>query len=244
MFILKKIFTFLILPPGIIIILFLSLFFFNNRKRYISGVSLLSALVIYLLSIEPIKDLLLSYLEGKYKKLESVNGDVIVVLGGGSYNTGVLTEDSFKRILTGFVLQRRLNVPIILSGGSAISVLPESEIMKNVLIELGVDKSKIYTDVNSRDTLGNAFFTKKICRERNFNKVILVTSAYHMPRSVLTFRSAGIDVIPYPTDFKMDKRYNLYSYFPKMNVLQDSTKAIREYIGLAGYYLHLKLFSK
>ncbi|MEJ5173392.1 MAG: YdcF family protein, partial [Hydrogenothermaceae bacterium] len=127
---------------------------------------------------------------------------------------------------------------------NALNIFPtgSSEVMKNVLIELGVDRSSIFTDVYSRDTLGNAHFTKKICDQKGFKSIILITSAYHMPRSVLTFKEAGLTVIPYPTDFKMDKRYTIYSYFPKMNVLQDSTKAIREYIGLVGYYIHLKLF--
>ncbi len=202
-------------------------------------ISLMSGLVVYFLSIEPVKDFLLRPLETKYSRPSNVNGDVIVVLGGGSYNTGILIEDSIKRVLAGFVLHKKLNVPIILSGGSAISNLPESESMKEVLTELGIDKKYIFTDVNSRDTFDNAIFTKKLCEKYNFKKVILVTSAYHMPRAVYTFKKAGLDVIPYPTDFKMDKRYTIYSYFPKMNVLQDSTKAIREYIGLTFYYIKL-----
>lgn len=240
MFFLKKILTFLLLPPGIFIVLFALIYFLRKRQKAITIISLSSALVVYLLSIEPIKDTLLSPLEEMYKKPENIQADVIVVLGGGSYNTGVLTDDSLKRLLTGFVLQKKLNIPIILSGGSAITNLPESEVMKKVLIELGVDRSKIFTDVSSRDTIGNAFFTKKICEANGFKKILLVTSAYHMPRSVLTFEKIGLEIIPYPTDFKMDKRYNMYSYFPKMNVLQDSTKAIREYIGFIGYYLHFK----
>lgn len=242
MFFLKKLITFFILPPGVFVVLLITIFFLRKRYKLISAISITSALFIYLISIEPVKDFLLSPLEERYPKKREVQGDVIVVLGGGSYNTGVLTEDSLKRLLTGFVLQKRLNVPIILSGGSAITNLPESEVMKNVLIELGVDRSSIFTDVYSRDTLGNAYFTKKICNQKGFKKIILITSAYHMPRSVLTFKEAGLDVIPYPTDFKMDKKYTVYSYFPKMNVLQDSTKVIREYIGLVGYYIHFKLF--
>ncbi|MCX7738345.1 MAG: YdcF family protein [Hydrogenothermaceae bacterium] len=242
MFFLKKLITFMILPPGIFVILFLSIAFLRKKMRLASVISVASAVSIYLLSIEPIKDLLLSPLEEKYKRPKQLTGDVIVVLGGGSYNTGVLTDDSLKRLLTGFILQKQLNIPIILSGGSAIINLPESEVMKSVLIELGVDRSQIFTDVSSRDTLGNAFFTKKICQSKGFRRVILVTSAYHMPRSILTFKQAGIEVIPYSTDFKMDKRYTFYSYLPKMNVLQDSTKVLREYIGLVSYYFHFKLF--
>lgn len=243
MFFLKKLITFFILPPGVFVVVFFLIAILRRKQKVILTLSLSCGIIIYLLSIEPVKDFLLSPLEEKYKRPATVEGDVIVVLGGGSYNTGVLTDDSLKRLLTGFVLQKRLNIPIILSGGSAITSLPESEVMKTVLIELGVDKSKIYTDKNSRDTIGNAVFTRKMCETNRFRKVILVTSAYHMPRSVLSFKQVGLDVIPYPTDFKMDKKYNIYSFFPKMNVLQDSTKAIREYIGFLSYYIHFKLFS-
>lgn len=239
MFFIKKLITFFIIPPGIFVALFLLLAFLGRKDRKIFIISLISGLTVYVLSIEPVKDFLLKPLETKYPRCSNINGDVIVILGGGSYNTGVLTDDSFKRVLAGFVLHKKLNVPIILSGGSAITNLPESESMKEILTELGIDKKYIFTDVNSRDTFDNAVFTKKICEKYNFKKAILITSAYHMPRAVYTFKKAGLDVIPYPTDFKMDKKYTLYSYFPKMNVLQDSTKAIREYIGLAYYYIKL-----
>lgn len=237
MFFLKKLITFFILPPGLFVVIFAVIAYLGRKDRKIFTISFLSGFFIYLLSIEPVKDTLLKPLESKYPVAKELNGDVIVVLGGGSYNTGILTEDSLKRVLTGFVLHKKLNLPIILSGGSAITNLPEAEVMKNVLNELGVEKSMIYTDVNSRDTLGNAFFVKKICEKNGFKKIILVTSAYHMPRSVMVFQRVGLDVIPYPTDFKMDKKYTIYSYFPKMNVLQDSTKAIREYVGLLAYQL-------
>ena len=238
MFFLKKLITFFILPPGIFIVIFFVISYIGRKNKKIFVLSFLSGFFVYLLSIEPVKDFLLKPLETKYSQPKEVYGDVIVVLGGGSYNTGILTEDSLKRILTGFILHRKLNIPIILSGGSAITNLPEAEAMKGILNELGVDKSKIFTDVNSRDTFQNAFFTKKICEKYGFKKIILVTSAYHMPRSVMVFEKAGLQVIPYPTDFKMDKKYTIYSYFPKMNVLQDSTKSIREYFGILAYKLN------
>ncbi len=237
MFFIKKLITFFIIPPGLFVLIFLITAYFSRNNKRVLTISLASTISIYLISIEPVKDFLLKPLETKFQQPKNISGDVIVVLGGGSYNTGILTEDSLKRVLAGFVLHKRLNLPIILSGGSAITNLPESEAMKSLLTELGIDKKMIFTDVQSRDTLENAFFTKKICEKYRYKTVILVTSAYHMPRSYMTFKQAGLGVIPYPTDFKMDKKYTVYSYFPKMSVLQDSTKAIREYIGLFAYYL-------
>lgn len=106
MFFLKKIITFFLLPPGIFVILFLLISFFRKKEKIILSIALSSSAVIYLLSIEPVKDIILSPLEERYKKPKNVEADVIVVLGGGSYNTGVLTDDSLKRLLTGFVLQK------------------------------------------------------------------------------------------------------------------------------------------
>jgi len=56
-----------------------------------------------------------------------------------------------------------------------------------------------------------------------------------MPRAMETFKSVGLDVLPYPTDFKQDKKYTLYSFIPRMSVLNDSYKALREHLGLLAY---------
>jgi uncharacterized SAM-binding protein YcdF (DUF218 family) len=167
--------------------------------------------------------------------LPKPEGDAIVILGGGAYNTGILKEDSTKRLLTGFVLHKQTDLPIILSGGASIGALPEAEVMKELLLTLGVNKGKIYTDVNSKDTEENAQEVKKLCGRLRCKRIVLVSSAYHMKRAVLTFQKAGLDVVPYPTDFKRDMRYNLYSLLPKMGVFADSYKALREYLGLVWY---------
>jgi len=236
MFFLKKLIAYLILPPGLLIIAFAVLGILTKRKLA-KFIAFSFALFVYLLSIEPIKDVLYKPLEEAYPVPSKPEGDAIVILGGGAYNTGILKEDSTKRLLTGFVLHKQTNLPIILSGGASIGVLPEAEIMKGLLLTLGVDKSKIYTDVNSRDTEENAQEVKKLCERLGCKRVVLVTSAYHMRRAVLSFQKAGLEVVPYPTDFKRDMRYNLYSLLPKMGVFADSYKALREYIGLVWYSL-------
>ncbi|MCS7171262.1 MAG: YdcF family protein [Aquificaceae bacterium] len=188
-----------------------------------------------MLSVEPIKDALYKPLEEAYPVPQRIDVDAVVVLGGGSYKTGILKEDSMKRLFAGFTLHRKYSLPLILSGGASLGNLPEAEVMKQVLEELGVDRKSIITEVRSRDTYENALYVKEICRERSFKRVALVTSAYHMPRAVETFKKAGLDVVPYPTDFKRDKRYNLYSFIPRMSVLNDSYKALREHLGSLAY---------
>ena len=235
-FYIKKLITFILLPPTLFILIFLLIAFLSRRKA-VKLIAFSGALMLYLLSIEPVKDMLYRPLESSYQRVEHIEADAIVVLGGGSYKTGILKEDSMKRLLTGFLLHKRHNLPIILSGGAVLGNLPEAEVMKQVLEELGVDKGSIITESRSRDTHENAKYVKEICQQRNFKKVVLVTSAYHMPRSVSSFKKAGLDVVPYPTDFKQDKRYNVYSLVPSVGVLHDSTKAVREHLGNLAYSL-------
>jgi uncharacterized SAM-binding protein YcdF (DUF218 family) len=234
MFFLKKLITHFILPPGLLVIAFVLLGILTKRKLA-KFIAFSFALFVYLLSVEPIKDVLYKPFEEAYPVPSKPEGDAIVILGGGAYNTGILKEDSTKRLLTGFVLHKQTNLPIILSGGASIGALPEAEIMKGLLLTLGVDKGKIYTDVNSKDTEENAQEVKKLCERLRCKKIILVSSAYHMKRAVLSFQKAGLEVVPYPTDFKRDMRYNLYSLLPKMGVFADSYKALREYLGLVWY---------
>ena len=80
----------------------------------------------------------------------------------------------------------------------------------------------------------NARFTREFCEQNHFDKVILVTSAYHMPRSVLLFERAGMHVIPYPTDYKTDKDLVLdpFAFVPNIDCLYKSTVALKEYIGI------------
>jgi uncharacterized SAM-binding protein YcdF (DUF218 family) len=234
MFFLKKLITHFILPPGLLVIAFAVLGILSKRKLA-KLLAFSFALFVYLLSIEPIKDVLYKPLEEAYPVPSKPEGDAIVILGGGAYNTGILKEDSTKRLLTGFVLHKQTDLPIILLGGASIGALPEAEVMKGLLLTLGVDKGKIYTDVNSKDTEENAQEVKKLCERLRCRRVILVSSAYHMRRAVLAFQKAGLEVVPYPTDFKRDMRYNLHSLLPKMGVFADSYKALREYIGLVWY---------
>ncbi|WP_448587376.1 YdcF family protein [Thermocrinis sp.] len=235
MFFLKKLIVYVILPPGLFILVFLIIGFLSRKNKLIRFISFSSALLLYSLSIEPVKDLLYKPLETAYPTPSKPKGDAIVILGGGAYRTGILKEDSTKRLLAGFILHKQMELPLILSGGASMNTLPEAEIMRSMLLTLGVDKSKVYAEVKSRDTEENAEQVKVLCQKLKCQRVILITSAYHMKRAVLSFKKEGLEVVPYPTDFKRDLRYNLYSFLPKISVLADSYKALREYLGLLWY---------
>ena len=257
MFFIKKLVESLIFPPGIIIIAFLLIFFisfidFIKRKAeqakpagyiiFIQVISLLSAIILYLISIQPVSNMLLIPLETSYPVPPAkIIGEpsAIIVLSSGAYNKKTIDGDSFNRLFEGFKLYKKYHIPVILSGGYAISTFSVAKIMRNILLEMGVKKSYIITEDKSNDTFENALYVLKICKRRNFRRVILVTSAYHMPRAMFLFNEfkGGIKIIAFPTDFKTDKHYNIYGYIPQLGNLIISEEAMHEYIGYFYYYI-------
>ncbi len=235
MFFMKKFITSLILPPGILIIVFLLIALLEKKRKFIRYLAFISAIFVYLISIEPVKDLLLYPLEKSYRVTEILNADAIVILGGGVYSWGSFPEDASNRLFTGYILHRKTKLPLIVSGGGVEGKISDSVAMAVMLKEFGVEDKKIIEENKSRDTAQNALYVSEICKEKSFKKVILVTSAYHMKRAVKIFKQAGLEVLPYPADFKQSNHYNIYSFLPKFGNFALSSKAIREYVALMVY---------
>jgi len=232
MFFLKKLATSLILPPGFFIVIFLMIFILVKKYKLLRFISIFMAFFIYSISIEPVKDFLITPLEKPYSQPLELKGDVIVILGGGVYNSGSLKEDTVNRLLEGYMLYKKIKTPIILSGGNIEGKTGEANIMARILKELGVNEKFIIEENTSRDTSENAKYVAKICKKKDFRKIILVTSGYHMKRAVIFFKDKGFEVVPYPVDFKRDGNYTVYSFLPKFSSFVNSTKAIREYLAL------------
>ncbi|MHB8232050.1 MAG: YdcF family protein [bacterium] len=246
---LKKLIEYAIFPPGIIIIGFLAVAILAGKMKRgrlassILAVSLFFAITIYAFSIGPVKNILISPLENSYhtpKNVKALKANAIVVLGAGAYNGRTLAGDSLNRLVGGFILYRKLHIPIIFSGGYSTSTVATSIIARKILLKMGVIRSNIIIDDKSNDTEQNASDTATICKKRKFSRIILVTSAYHMARAVFLFRrtgtAAGLKIIPYPVDFKENNHYNFYSFLPNLGNLVISAEAVHEYLGYVFYY--------
>jgi len=232
MFFLKKFFTSLILPPGILIVIFLFIFVVEKKRKFVRIIAIFSALFIYFISIGPVKDLILYPLESNYTAPEKLNADAIVILGGGSYSSGFLTEDTMNRVMGGYMVYKKTKLPVIVSGGAIEENFSDSKAMAEILKEFGVEENKLIEENKSRDTSQNALYVAQICKQRDFKKIILITSAYHMKRALKNFEKTGLQVLPYPADFKRYGHYNIYSFLPNSGNFSVSSKAIKEYIAL------------
>ena len=93
---------------------------------------------------------------------------------------------------------------------------------------------------DSVDTYENATWTKKVLEARKLTgRVLLVTSAIHMPRAVAVCRKVGIEVVPCPSDFVSgaDWTYRIQSFLPEAAALTRTTDAVHEYVGRLWYWL-------
>lgn len=103
-----------------------------------------------------------------------------------------------------------------------------------MLLSLGVEEKNIISDEKSRNTAENARFAKKLCDAHGWHHPIVVTSGFHMARAIGFFTREGMDVIPYPCDYRTTDAYRLspFSFIPQSIVLFDSCLAIKEYAGM------------
>ena len=195
------------------------------------------------LSLTPVSDAMIRGLESEYGIPENVEGDVIILLGLGVCDKspdlsglGAPSDGYLTRIVTAVRLQKRLNIPIIVSGVETPKAkVVEDHIVKRFLMNLGIPADEIIIEDKSRDTFENVKFTQEICARLGFTNPILVTSAYHLKRSTMIFEKVGLEVLPFPAGFKsfQGKHYRWRAYLP--GDFLTASLAIKEYLGLVFY---------
>ena len=247
MFFFKKLITPFILPPGNFILALVAsgvlLIFLKRRKIGIFNLAL--GLLLWIFYSAPFSNYLIGGLESEFDIFPDVTGDCIILLGGGIIDRvpdfsglGTATDSMLGRIVTAARVQNRLRIPIIVSGGKMYENLSsEAQISKRFLVDLGVADGQIVIEENAGDTYENAKYTREICLRNNYQKPILITSAYHMKRALLSFRKVGLDVIPYPAGFRSKnvQRVGWFSYLPRSGSLEGTSDAIHEYLGILFY---------
>lgn len=231
-----------ILPPGIIIFFMIlyGIHLYKKGNKAYRGIALF-AILLYFCSISLTGDFAIHTLEDDYIPPSYANGDAIIMLGGGATldtpNVNVkgnLSGAAANRLLTCAELYNKLHVPVIISGGKVYEFTgDEAQICKSILINIGVKKSDIITDDKSLNTEENALNTAKILRQKGFVKPVLVTSAFHMRRSVLFFKKNNVQVIPYPCDYRVNvnKYITLDDFISNSDAMSNLSIAIKEYIG-------------
>jgi uncharacterized SAM-binding protein YcdF (DUF218 family) len=182
--------------------------------------------------------------------------DAIVLLGGATKSAfpprpAVDLSEEGDRVLYAAQLYREGKAPVVIASGGRIDWrgggLAESSDMADILVSLGVPNAAILQDSKSLNTYQNAVNVRQIMQEQGIRRVLLVTSAMHMPRSLRIFQRQGIEAIPAPTDFLITQQEinepssspqaTLLNLVPDADQLQNTTRALKEYIGTVVYHL-------
>lgn len=250
-FVLSKLAALVFLPSNLILLGICSGLALQLRARLRQTgvrISVLAAAAYACVALAPVGPAMLSALETRFPALDDcpppADQDIVgvILLGGGVdpfIRNGRLEadlNDGADRLFAAARLAHAYpSARILVSGGNAFDAdAPHSEAsaMRHLLIELGVSPSRIIIEDASRTTAENA---AGVARLTPGGAWLLVTSAFHMPRAVGTFRKAGLHVIAAPTDWRVRGSGSPLTFSAALN-LQAFDMAVREMTGLVGYW--------
>lgn len=251
-FYLSKLFWFVAQPINLIAVLVLAgvVLGLAGWRRLSIFVSFAAFLIIATGAWTSTGALLMHPLEDRFQRPDPAPAEVagIIVLGGG-FEGGVnlvrggyeLNSSGDRFVETAILARRYPNARVVVTGGNGSLMLEgegDGDTAPRLLTALGVEPGRLVLEKRSRNTYENAVFTREIVEPRSGEVWLLVTSAFHMPRSMGLFRKAGFDVVPWPADYRTAG--NEHVGLAQDNVqdsLQNLTVAIREWVGLFAYWL-------
>ena len=257
MFVLKQFLKQLILPPTAWMLLLLIVLIFWHRC-WARKLLLLSLCLIVGLHSGIIGYWLRHPLESRYPPILDTSKagryDAIVVLTSASIPAGGLIrfptvdEAMFRRLDEAWRLFRMDPKPIIVSGGHVnpfTRAQNENEIARSYLIAWGVPEDKVLGEDRSRDTFESAVEVGKLLQRKGWRRYLLVTSAMHMPRSMLAFSAKAPEPIPAPGDFSL-REWNPtpLDMAPSEAAARAIASSLHEYVGLANYYWRIYFAGK
>jgi len=217
-----------------------------GRKLVMAAVVLLA-----ICGFSPFGNWLLYPLEARFPPWDAARGapDGIVVLGGAidtdlsaAHGTASFTAAGGRVIAAAALARRYPNARILYSGGNANLIADdaakEADYAVAVFEGLGISRDRLILERRSRNTFENAEFSRAIAAPKNGERWLLLTSAYHMPRSVGIFRKAGFLVEPCPVDWRLGGSADLLKFSPfAVEGLEHTDLALREWMGLLAYWM-------
>jgi uncharacterized SAM-binding protein YcdF (DUF218 family) len=256
---LSKFLPLFVYPLGLAFILLLLALILRRKPRLQTIVLIAAVLILLVSSNRWVSFSLARSLEWRYLPLNPIpQAEVIVVLGGGTESAqfprpAVEVNAAGDRVLYAARLYKEGKAQkILLSGGNITwlggrSMTPADE-MADILALIGIPEEDIWLQPDSQNTYEDALYSSQILKEKGASRVLLVTSAMHMPRSMALFEHQGVDAIAAPADFTvteagwenlvaLDVQATLVNLLPNTSSLSLTTNVLKEYIGLLIYGL-------
>lgn len=208
------------------------------------------AISIVMAAMSPLPNLALLPLEQRHARPELEDGRPVagIIVLGGSEDADVANarrahalNEAGERLTEAVALSRRFpGARIVFTGGSGslFGGPSEASAVQRTFADLGLAPDRLTLEDKSRDTFENATFTRALVTPRPGERWLLLTSAFHMPRSYAVFWKAGFAVEPYPVDFRTRGWEDATS--PMASPIEGLRRldfVVREYVGLVAYWL-------
>jgi uncharacterized SAM-binding protein YcdF (DUF218 family) len=215
----------------------------GRRWIGIAGVALLT-----LFSFQPFTNMLERTLERSATRTyrEDIAYDSVILLGGiverAAATDPPAYNENIERLLVTYDLLRTGHARhAIISGGvvdPAVPSLVEASVLAQQLVDWGIASDRIVIEPRSRNTRENALESQRIIEKEGWTRLLIVTSAFHMPRALACFRAIGVAVDTLPVDYRAyDPARFSGSLLPRAGYLDQSTMVLRELFGHAIYKL-------
>ena len=225
-----------------------SLLLLTRFTRLGRALLVMSAVMLAVCGFSPLGNLLLYPLESRFPTWSPSQAapDGIIVLGASidvdmsrAHGIPVVGTSADRIIRTTALARKYPNARVVFTGGSPnliSSDAKEADLAAEIFESLGIDKSRLILERRSRNTYENALFTKAMVDPKPGERWLLVTSAYHMPRSIGLFRKAGFAVEPCPVDWRVGTGSDVVSFTDiAEDGLSRTNVAVREWLGLIAY---------
>jgi uncharacterized SAM-binding protein YcdF (DUF218 family) len=208
------------------------------------AISLAGVVLLWLLSTPVISDEIVGPLERRFPALEVAacpQADAVAIVSGNVVNgvnrVGVQWGPSANRFHDGVRLVMAQRAPVLVVAGAASQhhgLLSQGEILRDAAVARGLRREQVLVSGPVSNTADEARAVAELCRGNGLGSIILVTSAWHMPRAVRLFRQTGLTVMPFPTDQRVHSgaRLTIARFLPRARTLANSDAALHEYCGL------------
>lgn len=215
----------------------------SYRKHGLILISLATLLLI-VLSLPVTASALIYSLERQHpaKSTDDAPTTDLILLLSGSIETALPPRHHAElgargdRVLTVLRLLNKNKAPRLLIAGknNPPNVTGEAQATINILTEMGSDPSKMEASPHGRTTRESAIALESWFKARSIDTVLLVTSAYHMPRSLELLKDIGPTMIPFSANHLITKKEtdSILDWIPSAIALSGSTLAINEYLGI------------
>ncbi len=254
-YIISKVVWFFLQPSSLLIscVLLGTLLLWTRRQRLAKTFLSFGGLGLIVAGFTPLGSLMMLPLEDRFPRPVLKNEAELrgIIVLGGFFSDPLMAQkrkvmalnEAAERIIASTALTKRFpKARFILSGGSSqiiLSKLPEAKVVKQYLLPaLTIPPDRVELEDRSLNTYENAIYTKALAKPDENGYWLLVTSAYHIPRSIGCFRQAGFkNIVAWPVDYRTMGPWDLRFFNVPSEGLKQVDLAAKEWVGLFVYWL-------